>query len=142
MKTGDPVYAAFDGVVRISKFSPSYGYMVVIRHYNGFETLYGHFSQLLCTPGQLVKSGMPIGLAGSTGHYTGSHLHFEIRFKGKNIDPTKVISFDNRCLISDTICLDGSYFQHLKLSKVQTGPGGKNPKRYGSVYVIRKGDTS
>jgi murein DD-endopeptidase MepM/ murein hydrolase activator NlpD len=84
---------------------------------------------------------MPIGLAGSTGHSTGSHLHFEIRFKGKNIDPAKVISFDNRCLISDTICLDGSYFQHYAYQKVKGGPTGYGGGYHGRYYTIRRGDT-
>ncbi len=115
LKTGDPVYAAFDGVVRVSQYNPGgYGYMVIIRHYNGFETLYGHFSKLLVYPGQSVRAGDVVGLGGSTGHSTGSHLHFEIRYKGKPIDPTRFIDFNTHTVLKDTVTVSTRNFDHLR----------------------------
>lgn len=145
LKTGDQIYAAFDGVVRIAKYSDSYGYMVVIRHYNGFETLYGHFSKLLVYPGQSIRAGETIGLGGSSGHSTGSHLHLEIRFKGKPLDPSKIIAFDRKQLFSDTVNLNSDYFAHLKLHKELYNNGKrwvtyKAPK--GKLYhKVRRGES-
>ena len=88
----DTVYAAFDGKVRFSTYNAGgYGLLVVIRHYNGLETYYGHMSRLLVTPNEHVQSGQPIGMAGSTGRSSGVHLHFETRFCGLPIDPEKLI---------------------------------------------------
>jgi murein DD-endopeptidase MepM/ murein hydrolase activator NlpD len=92
--TGDSIYAAWDGVVRISNYNVGgYGNCVIIRHYNGLETLYGHLSARNVRPGQFIKAGELIGLGGSTGHSTGPHLHFETRFLGQAIDPNKIIDF-------------------------------------------------
>lgn len=90
---GEPVYAAFDGIVRIATYSQGYGNYVVIRHYNGLETLYGHFSALKVESEQKVKAGQLIGLGGSTGYSTGPHLHFEIRYEGNSINPNHIFDF-------------------------------------------------
>lgn len=88
----DTVYAAFDGKVRFSSYNAGgYGFLVVIRHYNGLETYYGHLSRLMVMPNQYVHSGQAIGMAGSTGRSSGVHLHFETRFCGLPIDPEKLI---------------------------------------------------
>jgi len=76
LDTGDGVKAAFDGRVRIAQYSSSYGYVVIVRHFNGLETTYAHLSKLLVSPNQKVKAGDIIALGGSTGRSTGSHLHF------------------------------------------------------------------
>ncbi len=135
MEIGDPVYAIFDGVVRIAKRSTDYGYVVLIRHYNGLETLYAHFDQLLVYPGKPVRSGEIIGLSGNTGRSTGPHLHFEVRFKGEKIDPNKIIYFPSGSLLSDTLQIDRQCFSHLKLYKAQQA---KLQTRY---YVVKRGDT-
>ena len=94
LETGDSVLAAFDGKVRIATFNNGgYGNVVVIRHNNGLETVYGHLSKLLVNPGDEVTSGTLIGLGGNTGRSYGSHLHFEIRFLGKPIDTEDVIDY-------------------------------------------------
>ena len=88
----DTVYAAFDGKVRYAAYNTGgYGYLVVIRHYNGLETYYGHLSRLMVMPNENVQSGHPIGMAGSTGRSSCVHLHFETRFCGLPIDPEKLI---------------------------------------------------
>ena len=138
MERGDPVYAIFDGVVRVAKRSADYGYVVLIRHYNGLETLYAHFSQLLTYPGAPVRSGDIIGLAGSTGHSTGPHLHFEARFKGEKIDPNKIIYFPSGSLLDDTLRIDKSCFKHLY--EVQANKL-RQSKSTGRFYKTHKGDS-
>ena len=68
-----------------------YGNTIIINHQNGYSTLYGHNSKLLVKKGAKVKNGQTISLMGSTGRSTGTHVHFEIRFKDKAINPLKFI---------------------------------------------------
>jgi len=139
MEVGDPVYAAFEGVVRIAKRSADYGYVVVIRHNNGLETLYAHFSQLLAYPGQPVKGGNIIGLAGSTGRSTGPHLHFEVRFQGEKIDPASIIHFPSGSLMNDTFQVDKGCFKHLY--EVQSAKLKAKKTATPKYIKARKGDT-
>jgi len=127
--TGDTVYNAFDGIVRVSKFSKSYGNVVVIRHFNGLETLYAHLSKRLVTPNTPIRSGDVIGLGGNTGRSHGSHLHFEVRYFGEPINPNDIIDFDNFCLKKDTLYLTEKNFDY----QVEA--------RKAHYYTIRKGDT-
>lgn len=81
-RTGTPIYAAAAGQVIIAKssgYNTGYGKYVVISHYNGTQTVYGHLSEVLVSSGQLVGQGEFIGLSGNTGKSTGPHLHFEVR---------------------------------------------------------------
>lgn len=148
--TGDPVYSTFDGIVRIAQYSSSYGYVVVVRHYNGLETIYAHFSKLLTKPGMMVRAGDPIGLGGNTGRSYGSHLHFEVRFKGMPFDATKIIDFDKGQLVNDTILIDKNYFDHLKNTKYSSGSSSSSKKgkkgaatssKGAKYYTVRRGDT-
>lgn len=111
LKTGDPIYATFNGRVRISQYNHGgYGNLVVIRHDNGLETYYGHLSERLVTPGQWVEAGQIIGKGGSTGRSTGPHLHFETRYYGQTFDPQRLIDFQTGDLRRETIVLKRSYF--------------------------------
>lgn len=94
----DTIVAAFDGVVRMAKPYAAYGNVVVIRHYNGLETVYSHNSKNLVTPGDSVKAGMPIALTGRTGRATTAHLHFEVRINGIHFNPNYVFNFSKRQL--------------------------------------------
>lgn len=86
-RRGTPIHAAADGVVRYAKRNGGYGLMVAIDHGHGFRTLYGHMSKILVRPGKHVTRGEKIGLVGNTGRSTGSHLHYEVKFNGKQVNP-------------------------------------------------------
>ena len=99
---GDTIRAAFSGKVRIVKYEPrGYGKYVVIRHYNGLETYYGHMSKQLVSENEEVKAGDPIGLGGNTGRSTGSHLHFETRICGIALNPALMFDFRNQDVTGD-----------------------------------------
>lgn len=136
LETGDTVKAAFEGTVRVARTTKGYGNVVVIRHNNGLETLYGHLSEIKVQVGQHVSGGMVLGLGGNTGRSTGSHLHFEVRFKGRPLNPESLISFKSNELLTDQITISPELF--AQLTKYQTvvskGKGGK-------YYVVKKGDT-
>lgn len=106
----DSVSAAFDGIVRMAKYYAGYGNCVVVRHYNGLETLYGHLSKIKVHVNQEVKAGDLIGLGGRTGRASCTHLHFETRFKGMAFNPKQLIDFDTHSLISDTLVITNRTF--------------------------------
>ena len=110
LKTGDPIYATFDGKVRISKAAGDYGNLVVIRHNNGLETYYAHLSQRDVEAGDWVVAGQQIGLGGSTGRSTGPHLHYEVRYKGQSFDPERIIDFSNGNLRRSELLLKRRHF--------------------------------
>lgn len=83
----DAIYAAFDGVIRMSQVFSDYGNCVIIRHPSGIETLYSHNSQNLVYVGQRVTAGQRIALTGRTGRATTEHLHFELRVGGRHYNP-------------------------------------------------------
>lgn len=108
---GDPIYAAFDGVVRLSRWnSGGYGNLVIIRHTNGLETYYGHLSRRNVAAGECVKAGQVIGYGGSTGRSYGTHLHFETRWCDQTFDPEHIIDFEGGNLRFQTFALEKSYF--------------------------------
>lgn len=82
-----PIYATADGTVKFSGVQHGYGNVVVLDHGGGFETYYAHLNRRLVTVGQTVSRGDRIGLMGSTGRSTGTHLHYEIRKDGVAVNP-------------------------------------------------------
>lgn len=114
LRTGDPVYSVFDGIVRMKSYDRNgYGYYVLVRHRNGLETLYGHLSKISVEIGQEVRAGEIIGLGGSTGRSTGPHLHFEIRYQGLSINPTEIFDFNYGRLKSDVYTITSASFDHV-----------------------------
>ncbi|MBR1792239.1 MAG: RNA polymerase factor sigma-54 [Bacteroidales bacterium] len=110
LREGDPVRSAFAGVVRVAGPMGAYGNLVVIRHYNGLETAYGHLSKINVKINQVVKAGSIIGLGGSTGRATGPHLHFEVRFQYEPFDPEWILDFSNYAIRTRRLHLDKTYF--------------------------------
>ncbi|MDL2320685.1 peptidoglycan DD-metalloendopeptidase family protein [Alistipes sp. OttesenSCG-928-B03] len=94
----DTIRAAMPGVVRMSKDYSGYGNVVVIRHYNGLETLYAHGARNLVDVNDVVEAGDPVALAGRTGRATTEHLHFELRAAGYHFDPKYVVDTDKKCI--------------------------------------------
>ena len=133
--TGEPIYAAFDGVVRISKYNRSYGNLVIIHHANGLETYYAHMSKREVVAGQYVKSGEQIGLCGNTGRSFGSHLHFEIRYMGNAINPENVIDCKTHDLIDPVLTLTSKSFRKVAKGGSSGSAGGNG------WYRVRQGDT-
>lgn len=101
----DTIVSVFDGIVRMAKPYAAYGNVIVVRHYNGLETIYSHNSKNLVQPGDEVKAGQPIALTGRTGRATTEHLHFEVRINGQHFNPNILFDFDKRelnrtCLVA------------------------------------------
>jgi len=94
---GTPIYATGDGKVSKVEYllSGGYGYSVDIDHGFGYLTRYAHLSRILVRPGMQVKRGDKIALSGNTGTSTGPHLHYEVRYMGKPLQPKKFY-VDNR----------------------------------------------
>lgn len=117
LEVWDTVTSAFPGMVRVAGSFGGYGRVIVIRHYNGLETLYAHLHRIKVKPGQTVKAGDFIGLGGSSGKSTGSHLHFECRFKGLPLNPQNFISFSEKKLLCDTITLTKTQWGYAAFPK-------------------------
>ena len=85
---GTPIYATADAtVLRAGYNNGGYGNLVELDHGKGISTRYGHMSKILVHAGQRVTRGQQIGLMGSTGRSTGSHLHYEVRIDGRAVNP-------------------------------------------------------
>ena len=144
LETGDSVKAVFDGVVRISKYDGSgYGNYLLVRHYNGLETLYGHLSKSLVEVGTFVKAGQLIGRGGNTGRSTGSHLHFEVRYEGNPINPYQMYNFPEYKLRSDNFTITSELFNYYNKALRHRGGGGGGPSRARRTvsHTVRRGDT-
>lgn len=100
---GDTIYAAFDGRVRFAKSYFGYGNVIVLRHPQGFETLYAHNKKNIVRIGDYVKAGEPIAVVGRTGHATTEHCHFEVRINGKAYNPMQFFDGVTRQLRSELV---------------------------------------
>lgn len=132
LEVWDPVHSAFAGVVRVAKFYKGYGRVVVVRHYNGLETLYAHLHRFSVKTGDIIEAGDVIGLGGSSGNSTGSHLHFEVRFQGVPIKPSSIINFRSHTVKKNVISLQKSGAFLAIAPENETG----NKK----IYVVKPGD--
>lgn len=104
-KPNDEIYAAFDGEVVASGPYYGYGNCIRIKHAYGLETLYSHQSKNMVKKGDKVKAGQVIGLTGRTGRATTEHLHFEVSFGGKRLDPAIIFDHSNHKLKAVTLHL-------------------------------------
>lgn len=129
LNKGDKVFAAFDGKVRIARRQNGFGNVVIVRHYNGLETVYAHLSKIKVKAGDVITSGTVVGLGGMTGHATGTHLHFEMRFKGHALNPANLISFTENKIYNDTLT--------LRKSKHGLAAFPSNA----TVYTVQRGDS-
>ena len=143
LETGDPVNAAFDGMVRIVGWDGGgYGRFIVIRHYNGLETLYGHLSRQLVEDKQLVKAGDLIGLGGNTGRSYGSHLHYETRYEGNPFNAKQVYDFPENKILSEHFLITKETFSIAARVASEFEAGAKKVEYRKTSWVkIRSGDT-
>jgi len=132
LQTGDTVRVAFNGKVRISTYSKSYGHVVVVRHDNGLETIYAHLSKRLVKIDSVINTGTVIGLGGNTGHSYGSHLHFEVRYFDEALDPRDIISFENFDTHYDTLTISDCNFRYKDELKLMSAI---------KYHRVRSGDT-
>lgn len=149
--TGDSLYAMFDGIVRFANYSSGHGRTVVVRHYNGLETLYAHLSSYGVKANDTVKAGDFLGKGGRSGNARGSHLHLEMTYQGVHINPEYLLKFDENNDVNAS---------ELWVTKKWTRPELHSSKRRSKldlltteeeleaylerpteVYVVRKGDT-
>jgi len=139
---GTPVRCCFDGVVRLVKISPSYGKVVVVRHYNGLETLYGHLDSICVGRNQIVTAGQTIGLAGHTGRAAGDHLHFETRFLYTHFNPAKMVDFETGelftnilTLTKDDLHVEEEFPEENAISTESSSPSESQ------FHIVKAGDT-
>ncbi len=95
-KTGQPIFAPADGVIEYTRqSSQGYGNLLKVRHSFGFMTLYAHLQRFFVNNGQFVEKGDLIAACGNSGISTGPHLHYEIRFLGRTLNPTPFLDWDS-----------------------------------------------
>lgn len=132
--TLDYIVAHSDGIVAnvrnnyktTDKTGSSYGNFVLIKHNNGYYTLYAHlkYNSVTVRVGDTVKQGQTIGYMGNTGHSFGAHLHFEVRDKTNNkIDPTNYINADLPTETSSSKYTVGRYIVNCNVLTVRSGAG-------------------
>lgn len=119
LETGDSVRSMFDGKVRYAQYNKGgFGNLVIVRHNNGLETYYAHFSKLMVKPNQEVKAGEVIGLGGTSGRSKGPHLHLEVRYHDLALDPFSFIDYENRKLKSTELELTQAVFEPWNVNTV------------------------
>ena len=151
LETGDPIFATFDGRVRHTTYvARGYGHLIIIRHDNGLETFYAHLSEVNVKPGDWVTAGQVIGKGGNTGRSTGSHLHYEMRYKGHSFDPERLINFTTGDLRRETFLLKRTYFSPYSRftqdfdEEVQSDEEDKKIAAEAAAikyHIVKKGDT-
>lgn len=99
--TGTPVYASADGIVSRAQRAGGYGNLIEVNHGKGIATRYGHLSKILVSDHMRVKRGQLIGLMGSTGRSTGSHLHYEVRIDGAAVNPAPYLQATELAMAAD-----------------------------------------
>ncbi len=92
-RVGDPVRATAKGQVTFAGYKGDYGYVVMVKHNNGYETRYAHLTRTRVKKGEAIEAGEIVGLLGSTGRSTGPHLHYEVVQNDKKLNPAKFFTF-------------------------------------------------
>lgn len=151
--TGDDVLAMFDGVVRFARYSTGHGRTVVIRHFNGVETVYAHLSKYAVRANDTVKSGQIIGKGGTSGNARGSHLHLVLSYKGHYINPEYLLDFSKENKIrNQNIWVTkkwstSHYHTSLRQTKLELfntkeqAIAAQKKENRKQVYIVKRGDT-
>ena len=88
IKRGEPVRSVFEGKVLYTGTLEGYGNIIIVGHGKNYHSLYGHLDEIITSPGKNVRTRQIIGRSGDTGSMVGGSLYFEMRYKGKPIEPT------------------------------------------------------
>ena len=122
--TGDPIYAAADGVVNHANWYYNYGRTVKISHTSHFETLYAHMSRIApgIVPGTTVHKGEVIGYVGTTGRATGPHLHFSAIVDGRFVDPERYLSDKGDVLTANDLVAYRKWQQDVRDAAIAQKP--------------------
>ncbi len=135
----DTIVTVFDGIVRMARTYSGYGKVVVIRHYNGLETVYSHLNHIKVQVRDYVRVGDLIGLAGRTGQATTVHLHFEVRFRGEVLNPRLLVDFEEGVLRTEQLVLSPAIFRMY--GKNISSPDSVQEISTPKEHVVRQGDT-
>lgn len=149
--TGDSVFAMFDGIVRMSRYTKGHGKTVVVRHYNGLETVYAHLSSYGVKENDSVCKGQYLGRGGASGNARGSHLHLVVNYKGISINPEYLFKFnDKNSIRSKEIWVTQQWTQPYvhnsnRQSKIiplrSQSAAIASLKKQRKIYVVKRGDT-
>lgn len=141
---GDSIKSVWDGIVRLTNWDGGgYGNYVLVRHYNGLETLYGHLSDIQCTVGQIVQAGDLVAKGGNTGRSSGPHLHFEVRYQGVPLNPMDIFDFNNHDIKSKDFTISPETFDYLgrkRSSGSSEARSGNYRTRKVYYHSVRRGD--
>ncbi len=151
LEIGEHVKTILDGKVRYAGYHGGHGKTVVVRHYNGLETVYAHLSSYLVKQNDEVKKGQAIGKGGITGNSRGSHLHLEVRYHGKSINPEYLFEFDDSTnVLSDSLFVTRKWMtpRFHKSTRKSTIVITKTIEEIDKlkteekkIYTVQKGDT-
>lgn len=149
--TGDSVAAMFDGIVRFAHYNTGHGRTVIVRHYNGLETVYAHLSKYAVKANDSVKQGQLLGYGGASGNARGSHLHLVINYKGVSINPEYLFDFSEQNIVrSKNIWVTNNWVlpglhsskRQTKLTVLHTKEEAiASLKKRKKVYMVKRGDT-
>ncbi|MBP2833519.1 peptidoglycan DD-metalloendopeptidase family protein [Aquimarina sp. U1-2] len=148
---GDSVRSILPGKVRYVGYHGGHGNTVIVRHYNGLETVYAHLSKFLVKENDEVKSGQPIAKGGITGNARGSHLHLEVRYHGKSINPEYLFDFTDKTPVRSNVFMvtrkwtTPHYHRSNKKSRIVVHTSLQDIDLYKEeqkkIYTVKKGDT-
>ncbi|WP_243739379.1 peptidoglycan DD-metalloendopeptidase family protein [Flavicella sediminum] len=149
--TGDLVKAMLPGVVRYVKYHYGHGKTVVVRHFNGLETVYAHLSKQYVKPNDTVAQGQLLGRGGITGNARGSHLHLEVRYKGVCFNPEYFFDFgEGNKVRSEEIWVNNQWsmpqlYKSTKVPEIEVCHTFEEAKELQQtnreLYTIKRGDT-
>jgi len=149
--TGDEVVSVLDGIVRFARYNSGHGKTVIVRHYNGLETVYAHLSSYAVKANDSVRQGQVLGKGGATGNARGSHLHFIVNYKGIAINPEYLFDFsgDNKIRSNElwvTQRWTAPYYhssrRRTKLELLKTKDEAiASLTKEKTVYIVKRGDT-
>lgn len=127
-RKGDNVKAMFDGVVRLSRSTSGYGNVVVVRHDNGLETVYGHNAQNLVQVGDRVQAGQTVAIVGTDNGRT--YCTFEVMVNGGRVNPEMIFDVKHHRLIRQTIiCKREGHSVKLSVKQDDSKAGGRDDGR-------------